>query len=167
MSGTGSPTRPSRKRPRTEELADADPTKPAEAPDWTPCALDEGEVSEVLEGETAQGKSQTEDEFEDDDMHMDEGGLEDRVRARDEDFWFEDGTVVLVAEGVEFRVYEGLLADHSPVLRDMFMFSGEDDGDDEHDGGSRDGAGEDVGANSNAASNVDVDATSDAVLQER
>lgn len=51
---------------------------------WTP--LDEGKVSEVLEGGTAQGKSRTEDEFEDDDMHMDEGEFEDRVRARGEDF---------------------------------------------------------------------------------
>lgn len=74
------------------------------------------------------------------------------LEAKTSKFWFEDGTVVLVAdvEGVEFRVYKGPLADHSPVLGDMFMFSGEDDGDDEHDGENREG--EDVDANSNAAS---------------
>ena len=39
---------------------------------------------------------------------------------RDEEFWFEDGNVILVARDVEFRIYKGLLADHSPVFRDMF-----------------------------------------------
>ncbi|KAI0743007.1 hypothetical protein C8Q80DRAFT_948709 [Daedaleopsis nitida] len=39
---------------------------------------------------------------------------------RDDEFWFEDGTVTLVARDVEFRVYKGLLASRSPVFRDMF-----------------------------------------------
>ena len=44
--------------------------------------------------------------------------------AGDQEFWFEDGTIVLVAKDVQFRVYEGLLADHSPVLRDLFAKPG-------------------------------------------
>ncbi|TFK85598.1 hypothetical protein K466DRAFT_664389 [Polyporus arcularius HHB13444] len=39
---------------------------------------------------------------------------------RDDEFWYEDGTVILVARDVEFRVFKGILADHSPVFRDMF-----------------------------------------------
>ncbi|EIW56911.1 uncharacterized protein TRAVEDRAFT_81808, partial [Trametes versicolor FP-101664 SS1] len=39
---------------------------------------------------------------------------------RDEEFWSSDGDIILVARDVEFRVYKGLLADHSPVFRDMF-----------------------------------------------
>ena len=39
---------------------------------------------------------------------------------KDEEFWFQDGTVSLVASGVEFRVYKGVLASHSPVFSDMF-----------------------------------------------
>ncbi|RPD53663.1 hypothetical protein L227DRAFT_384391 [Lentinus tigrinus ALCF2SS1-6] len=41
-------------------------------------------------------------------------------RQRDEEFWFEDGSVILVARNVEFRVYMRVLADHSPVFADMF-----------------------------------------------
>ncbi|KAI0091080.1 hypothetical protein BDY19DRAFT_680917 [Irpex rosettiformis] len=36
------------------------------------------------------------------------------------DLWFEDGNVVLVAEGIGFRVYGGLLAKHSKIFCDMF-----------------------------------------------
>ncbi|KZT07954.1 uncharacterized protein LAESUDRAFT_698022 [Laetiporus sulphureus 93-53] len=39
---------------------------------------------------------------------------------RDKEFWFIDGSIVLVASGVAFRVYKGLLAHHSDVFRDMF-----------------------------------------------
>lgn len=39
---------------------------------------------------------------------------------RDEEFWLEDGTVILVARDVDFRVYAGLLAAHSPVLKGLF-----------------------------------------------
>lgn len=45
----------------------------------------------------------------------------DVARARDAEFWFEDGTIVLVARHVEFRVYKSILADHSPVFSDMFL----------------------------------------------
>lgn len=38
---------------------------------------------------------------------------------RDNEFWYDDGTIVLVADNTEFRVYRGPLAKHSPVFRDM------------------------------------------------
>ena len=39
---------------------------------------------------------------------------------RDEEFWYEDGNIILTARRVEFRVFKGILANHSPVFRDMF-----------------------------------------------
>ncbi|TFK88117.1 hypothetical protein K466DRAFT_444387, partial [Polyporus arcularius HHB13444] len=41
---------------------------------------------------------------------------------RDEEFWFEDGSIVLAARDVEFRVYKRVLSDHSIVFADMFTF---------------------------------------------
>ena len=41
-------------------------------------------------------------------------------RLRDAEFWFEDGSVVLVAGGIAFKVYRGVLSDRSPVFKDMF-----------------------------------------------
>ena len=38
---------------------------------------------------------------------------------RDEEFWFEDGNIVLVAGETHFRVYKGPLRHHSLVFRDM------------------------------------------------
>ena len=38
----------------------------------------------------------------------------------DSEFWFEDGSVVLIAQNVGFRVYKRLLAEHSPFFRDLF-----------------------------------------------
>lgn len=38
----------------------------------------------------------------------------------DPEFWFPDGNIILVARAVGFRVYQGLLAYHSPVFSDMF-----------------------------------------------
>ncbi|PIL26267.1 hypothetical protein GSI_12023 [Ganoderma sinense ZZ0214-1] len=48
--------------------------------------------------------------------------VHDKPRApqHDPEFWFSDGTVILVAQAVEFRVYRGLLAEYSPVFRAMF-----------------------------------------------
>ncbi|KAI0742404.1 hypothetical protein C8Q80DRAFT_905340 [Daedaleopsis nitida] len=42
---------------------------------------------------------------------------------RDDDFWFEDGNVVLVARDVGFRIYRGLLPTQSSVFADMFASS--------------------------------------------
>ncbi|OCH93057.1 hypothetical protein OBBRIDRAFT_725512, partial [Obba rivulosa] len=36
---------------------------------------------------------------------------------------FPDGNIIQVAEGTAFRVYKGLLAQHSPVFRDMFTIA--------------------------------------------
>ena len=44
-------------------------------------------------------------------------------RQRDKELWYEDGTVILVAQEVEFRVYKGLLADQSPVFESIFSSS--------------------------------------------
>ena len=38
----------------------------------------------------------------------------------DEEFWFDDGTVILIVSGVEFRVYKGTMVEHSTVFADMF-----------------------------------------------
>ncbi|TFK88125.1 hypothetical protein K466DRAFT_489580 [Polyporus arcularius HHB13444] len=40
--------------------------------------------------------------------------------SRDTEFWFDDGTIILDSGDVEFRVYRGHLASHSPVLKEMF-----------------------------------------------
>ncbi|KAH9835452.1 uncharacterized protein C8Q71DRAFT_859077 [Rhodofomes roseus] len=40
---------------------------------------------------------------------------------RDEQFWYDDGSITLVAERVGFRVYRGLLADRSEIFRDLFF----------------------------------------------
>ncbi len=39
---------------------------------------------------------------------------------RDDEFWFDDGSVVLALGDIEFCVYKGVLSDYSPVFRDMF-----------------------------------------------
>ena len=38
-------------------------------------------------------------------------------RKRDETFWFEDGTIAIVAQNTEFRVYKGQLAQRFPVFK--------------------------------------------------
>ena len=35
-------------------------------------------------------------------------------------FWFDDGNVILTAQGVRFRVHQGVLARRSQVFVDMF-----------------------------------------------
>ncbi len=54
----------------------------------------------------------------------DSGGL--RQRERDERFWFEDGTIILVAGKVEFKVYAHPLVEHSPVFKDMLSLPREE-----------------------------------------
>ena len=40
---------------------------------------------------------------------------------RDSEFWFEDGSIVLLAYGdVAFKVYKRILSEHSALFRDMF-----------------------------------------------
>ena len=38
----------------------------------------------------------------------------------DEEFWLEDGNIVLVSRNVAFRIYRGLLAAQSSIFADMF-----------------------------------------------
>ena len=47
-------------------------------------------------------------------------GIQAESRVKDEEFWYADGNVILVARGVEFRVFKGILAEHSPVFETMF-----------------------------------------------
>lgn len=42
------------------------------------------------------------------------------ARKRDQEFWYADGNIILLARDIEFRVYKCLLAENSPVFRDMF-----------------------------------------------
>ena len=42
---------------------------------------------------------------------------------RDDEFWLEDGNVILVAGDTAFRVYRGLLESQSTVFQDMFASS--------------------------------------------
>lgn len=39
---------------------------------------------------------------------------------RDGEFWLEGGNIVLIAQGIRFKVYKGLLTAQSPVFGDMF-----------------------------------------------
>ena len=39
---------------------------------------------------------------------------------RDSDYWFKDGNIILISRGVAFRVYRGLLEEHSVVFESMF-----------------------------------------------
>ncbi|KAH9829559.1 uncharacterized protein C8Q71DRAFT_400750 [Rhodofomes roseus] len=43
--------------------------------------------------------------------------------SRDERFWYEDGNVIIIAQGVGFRVFKGLLAADSEVFRDMLSLA--------------------------------------------
>lgn len=40
---------------------------------------------------------------------------------RSQDFWFEDGSMIIQAESMQFRVYRGLLERHSTIFNDMFQ----------------------------------------------
>ena len=45
--------------------------------------------------------------------------LENDTIERDQDLWFDDGNIVLVAENVGFCIYKGLLSSQSPVFSDL------------------------------------------------
>jgi hypothetical protein len=40
---------------------------------------------------------------------------------RSPDVWFEDGTIILEAESIQFKVYKGILAANSTVFNDMLV----------------------------------------------
>ena len=42
---------------------------------------------------------------------------------RSTDFWYPDGSIVLIAERTAFKVYQGILAQNSAVLREMFKLT--------------------------------------------
>ena len=42
---------------------------------------------------------------------------------RDQELWFEDGNIVLLARDTAFRVYRGLLTRHSVIFRDLFSMA--------------------------------------------
>ncbi|KAH9925689.1 uncharacterized protein BXZ73DRAFT_49905 [Epithele typhae] len=42
------------------------------------------------------------------------------ANVRDEEFWFEDGSIILLVQNVEFRIYKGLLTEHSSAFVDLF-----------------------------------------------
>jgi len=42
------------------------------------------------------------------------------ARTKDDELWFEDGNIVIVAQRVMFKVHMGVLSKHSEVFRDMF-----------------------------------------------
>lgn len=44
------------------------------------------------------------------------------TRKKDAEFWFSDGTIILIVQNIEFRVYKGLLAERFPVFKDMLSF---------------------------------------------
>ena len=41
------------------------------------------------------------------------------VLRQDDELWYEDGTIVITAQDVAFKVYKGPLIEHSPVFNDM------------------------------------------------
>lgn len=41
--------------------------------------------------------------------------------------WFKDGNIILETEGVQFKVYQGILAANSSVFKDMFDFGEAED----------------------------------------
>jgi len=54
-------------------------------------------------------------------MEVDQEALTDKGNFdRDNDLWFEDGSVVIAAGDVGFRVYKGILSSKSPVFKDLF-----------------------------------------------
>ena len=44
----------------------------------------------------------------------------EEVTQRDEDLWFEDGNVDILAQSIVFRVHQSVLARHSVIFADLF-----------------------------------------------
>lgn len=53
--------------------------------------------------------------------------LEHAVLKDDDEFWFDDGNLILVARDTGFKIYRGLLAAQSSVFADMFATSSVED----------------------------------------
>ena len=51
-----------------------------------------------------------------------------------EDYWFDDGNIILVAGGTGFRLHKGILSRHSVVFGDMFSFPQSADSSEQFDG---------------------------------
>ena len=45
------------------------------------------------------------------------------ITTRDADYWYDTGNLIIVSQGVAFRVQKYLLVAHSVVFRDMFILS--------------------------------------------
>ena len=43
--------------------------------------------------------------------------------SRDEEYWYDDGNITIIAQGVGFRIYKGLLAAQSEVFHDLFSLA--------------------------------------------
>ncbi|TCD70988.1 hypothetical protein EIP91_000486 [Steccherinum ochraceum] len=54
------------------------------------------------------------------DASLDESLAANEIEVEHGKIWFEDGSTVLIAEGKGFKVYQGILSQHSEVFRDMF-----------------------------------------------
>ena len=54
-----------------------------------------------------------------DDARMNSSGK--LVQERDEEYWLDDGNVILIAGQAAFRLYKGLLARQSAIFCDMFI----------------------------------------------
>ena len=54
-----------------------------------------------------------------DDAQMNSSGK--LVQERDEEYWLDDGNVILIAGQAAFRLYKGLLARQSTILCDTFI----------------------------------------------
>lgn len=50
----------------------------------------------------------------------DSSGASAQTSPQDSQFWFEDGNIILITPHVSFKVYRGLLAEHSAVFHSMF-----------------------------------------------
>ena len=53
--------------------------------------------------------------------------LEHATLKHDDEFWFDDGNLILVARGTGFKIYRGLLTAQSSVFADMFATSSVED----------------------------------------
>ena len=67
-------------------------------------------------------RRRTEDELEDDPLRMatDSDSNSPSTTATRSDVWFDDGSVVLQAENIQFKVHRSVLCRHSSVFRDVF-----------------------------------------------